>query len=166
MLYSRDTTIRIQYNPNVRELSILYPGLVYFIYVNTGSNLGPDNISLISGPLISGWHCTFICGNIINNNDERTHFFSKIYLSHFIRKGCERVVCERWVGDWTDCNILTPSSSDYCSTSFLILLGHSTGGSEDPSPLSRAGSHCLELQLELQLQLTPTHSNCLWHRVI
>ena len=31
------------------------------------------------------------CGNIINNNDERTHFFRKIYLSHFIRKDCERV---------------------------------------------------------------------------
>ena len=30
---------------------------------------------------------TYICGNIINNNDERTHFFRKIYLSHFIRKG-------------------------------------------------------------------------------
>ena len=34
---------------------------------------------------------TYICGNIINNNDERTHFFRKIYLSHFIRKSCERV---------------------------------------------------------------------------
>ena len=34
---------------------------------------------------------TYICGNIINNNDERTHFFRKIYLSHFIRKGCDRV---------------------------------------------------------------------------
>ena len=31
-----------------------------------------------------------------------------MYLSHFIRKGYEGVMCERWVGDWTDCNILTP----------------------------------------------------------
>ena len=76
------------------------------------------------------------------------------------------VVCERWVGDWTDCNILTPSSSDYSSISFLILLGCSTAGPEGSSPLLRAGSQCLELQLELQLQLTPTYSNCLWHRVI
>ena len=33
-----------------------------------------------------------------HNNDERTHFFRKIYLSHFIRNGCERVtkgLCER-----------------------------------------------------------------------
>ena len=36
----------------------------------------------------------YIYRNIINNNDERTHFFRKIYLSHFIQ-GCERVVCER-----------------------------------------------------------------------
>ena len=30
-----------------------------------------------------------------------TNFFRKIYLSHFIQNGCERVMCERWVGDWT-----------------------------------------------------------------
>ena len=35
---------------------------------------------------------TYTCGNKINNNDERTHFFRKIYLSHFIRNGCKRVV--------------------------------------------------------------------------
>ena len=60
-------------------------------------------------------------------------------------------MCERWVGDWTDCNILKPSSSDYSSTFFLILLGCSTGSSEGPNPQLGAGSHCLELQLELQL---------------
>ena len=27
-----------------------------------------------------------------HNNDERTHFFRKIYLSHFIRNGCKRVM--------------------------------------------------------------------------
>ena len=35
---------------------------------------------------------TYTCGSKINNNDELTHFFRKIYLSHFIRNGCERVV--------------------------------------------------------------------------
>ena len=34
---------------------------------------------------------TYTCGNKINNNDEQTHFFRKIYLPHFIRNGCERV---------------------------------------------------------------------------
>ena len=48
---------------------LLYPGLVYFIYINIGSNLGPEKISFISGSfifgyLISGWHCiTFQISN-------------------------------------------------------------------------------------------------------
>ena len=33
---------------------------------------------------------TYVCRNKINNNNERTLFFRKIYLSHFIRNGCER----------------------------------------------------------------------------
>ena len=36
------------------------------------------------------------------------------YTSHIL---FERVVCERLVGDRTDCNILTPSSSGHSSTS-------------------------------------------------
>ena len=76
------------------------------------------------------------------------------YTSHTL---FERVVCERWVGNWTDCNILTPSSSVFSSTCFLILLGCSTGVPVGPNPLLGAGSHCLELQLEPQLQLTPTN---------
>ena len=46
--------------------------------------------------------------------------------------------------------------------SLTALLSHSaacsTGVPEGPSPLMGASSHCLELQLELQLQLTPTNS--------
>ena len=34
----------------------------------------------------------YTCGNIVNNNDERTQFFRKTYLSHFIRNGCKRVM--------------------------------------------------------------------------
>ena len=34
---------------------------------------------------------TYTCGNKINNNDVRTYFLRKIYLSYFIRNGCERV---------------------------------------------------------------------------
>ena len=76
---------------------------------------------------------TYTCGNKINYNDERTHFFRKIYLSHFIRKGCERVMCERWVGDWTNCNILTPSSFVFSSTSisFSRLLNRGSWGPID-----------------------------------
>ena len=67
-------------------------------------------------------------------------FFRKLYLSHFIRKGCERVVCERWVGDWTDCNILTPSSSIFSSTSFPFCWA------AQPGVLS-AQAFCRELVL-------------------
>ena len=54
------------------------------------------------------------------------HTSSEKNISHILysRKGYERVakglisvMCERWVGDGTDCNKLTPSSSDYISTS-------------------------------------------------
>ena len=69
---------------------------------------------------------TCTCGNKFNNNDERTHFFRKIYLSHFIRKGLwkgyERVMCKRWVGDWKNCNILTP-----VPLSLAALLSRSAG---------------------------------------
>ena len=75
----------------------------------------------------------YTCRNIINNNDERPHFFRKIYLSHFIQKGCERVVCERWVGDGTDCNILTPASSGYSSTSSSFCWA-TQSGSWGPKP--------------------------------
>ena len=44
------------------------------------------------------------------------------------------------------------------------LLGCSIRGPEGPSPLLGASFHCLELQLNLQL--TDSNSNCLWFRVI
>ena len=75
-----------------------------------------------------------------HNNDERTQFFRKIYLSLFIRKGCERVMCERWVGDWTNCNILTPSSFVFRSTSFSICCAAQSGILKAHSPLLGAGS--------------------------
>ena len=52
---------------------------------------------------------TYIRGNIIKHNlrtsmNERTHFFLKIYLLHFILEGVDvSVVCERWVETKTDC---------------------------------------------------------------
>ena len=44
-----------------------------------------------------------------------------------MRKGYERVMCERWVGDWTNCNILTPSSSVFSSTSFSFCWAAQPG---------------------------------------
>ena len=57
-----------------------------------------------------------------------------IPLTLYSRKGCKRVVCERWVGYWTDCNILTPSSSDYSSTCFSFCWAVQTGVTEGRKP--------------------------------
>ena len=86
-----------------------------------------------------------------HNNVERTHFFRKIYLSHIIQKGCERVMCERWVGDLTNCNILTPSSFFFSNTSFSFYWAAKSGVLMAHSPLLGAGP-----LYSIWLQLTPT----------
>ena len=59
--------------------------------------------------------------HIQHNKDEQTQFFRKIYLSLYL-KGFERVtkgiICERWVGDWTELQHVDPHSSDPSSISF------------------------------------------------
>ena len=82
---------------------------------------------------------TYTCKNKINN-DKWSHIFRKIYLSHFIQNGCERVACERWVGDWTNCNILTPSSFVFSSTSFSFCWVAQLGFLRAHSPLLGTGS--------------------------
>ena len=59
-------------------------------------------------------------------------------------------MCERWVGDWTDCNILTPSSSVFSSTSFSFCWAAQLG-------VLRAQALCWELVLTATW--TPTNSN-------
>ena len=58
---------------------------------------------------------------IEHNKDERTQFFRKIYLSLY-SKGFERVtkgiICERWVGDWTELQHNDYHSSDHRSIYF------------------------------------------------
>ena len=79
--------------------------------------------------------------------NERTYFFFKIYLSHFILKRVDvSVVCERWVETGTDCDINTTSSLDHsmlCHLQeptehfFCILAGVAQlGVTEGYSPLS------------------------------
>ena len=88
--------------------------------------------------------------------NERTHFFIRIYLSHFIRKGwCE--VCVRGkLETGTHCYILTQCSSDHSSTSSAFWLGCSTVGPWGPQALSlQADSHAGIL--------SPTDSNCNWN---
>ena len=74
--------------------------------------------------------------HIQHNKDERTLFFSKIYLSLYWK------VCV-WEVSWRpnkDCNILSPQLF-WLSQPFLpVLLGCSTGGL-GPQPLLGHGSH-------------------------
>ena len=77
----------------------------------------------------------------------------KLY-SKWLRKGCERVMCERWVGHWTNCNILTPSSSVFSSTSFSFGWAAQSGVMRAHSPLLGAGSLYSILSLT---RLTPTN---------
>ena len=63
--------------------------------------------------------------------------------------------------DWTNCNILTPSSFDFSSTSFLFCWAAQSGVLRAHSPLLGPGSH--------YSILSPTNSNSLnfpSHRVI
>ena len=91
--------------------------------------------------------------------NEPTQFFRKIYLSHFI---LERVVAKELLKGWywlcVRGELETEQTAAYwpqVTLTIAALLPHSAGqlnrGPEDPSPLSEACSHCLELQLELQL---------------
>ena len=90
-------------------------------------------------------------------------------LTLYSRKGCERVVCERWVGDGTETATYWP----HIPLTIAVLIPHSAGllnrGPESPNPLSGAGSHygilsatttgthCIELNSAcLELQLTRT----------
>ena len=60
--------------------------------------------------------------------------------SKWLRKGYERVMCDRWVGDWTNWNILTPSSFVFSSTSFSFCWAAQSGVLRAHSPLLGAGS--------------------------
>ena len=75
-------------------------------------------------------------------NNERTHFFLKIYLSHFILERVMFVVCERWAGDRDRLLYWPKFFLAHSSTSFSSWLGLLNRGSQRAqSPLSAAGSH-------------------------
>ena len=83
--------------------------------------------------------------------------------SKWLWKGCERVMCERWVEDWTNCNILIPSSFFFSSTSFSFCWATQSGVLRAHSPLLGASSLYSILSPTNWLQ---TNWTCLWPRVI
>ena len=105
--------------------------------------------------------------------NERTHFFIKIYLSHFIRK-CWCWLCVRGeLETETDCYILTQSSSrDHSSTSSSSWLGCSTVGRWGPKPTAWSWFSLRRHPITncnwnwLELTATRTDSSRLWHLVI
>ena len=81
---------------------------------------------------------------MINNKDKQTRFFRKniplTLYSKWLRKGYERVMCERWVGDWTKTATYWPP----VPPSLAELLSRSAGllnqGPWGPSPLPRTAT--------------------------
>ena len=91
-----------------------------------------------------------------NEHTSLEKYTSHTLFSKGLQKGWERVMNERWVGEGTDCNILTPSSSVYSSTSSFSLAAQ-------PGCL-RAQALCLELVLTASN--CNSKSNCNWLQLI
>ena len=95
--------------------------------------------------------CMHTRGNIVNTIMKNGHNSLEKYTSHtlfeMVRKGYERVMCERWVGNWAE-------TARYWLLALLAiaaLLSHPAGQLNLRAELSAvSGSHCFELQ-----QLTP-----------
>ena len=79
-----------------------------------------------------------------HNNDERIHFFRKIYFSHFIRNGSERVT----KGLYVRCELETEQTATYWPpvplSSFSFCWAAQSGVLRAHSPLLGAGSlYCI-----------------------
>ena len=114
---------------------------------------------IASGSVTYSYGCRNIVNTIMTNE---TQFFRKIYFSNFIRNG-KNGLRKGYVREvsWRlnkDCNILTPSSFGYSSTSFSSFWAAQPGA--PGAQLSAwSGSHCFRLQPltpNSDLQLTQT----------
>ena len=89
---------------------------------------------------------TYACESKINNNNERTHFFRKIYLSHFIRNGCERVT--KGLCLWGELEIeQTATYWPPVPLSLASLLSYSAGPTALCWELVLTASNCNKLTL-------------------
>ena len=98
---------------------------------------------------------TYTCGNTINNNDDQTHFFRKIYLSHCILERVVKGLCV-WELSWRRNRLqnIDPKFLWLQQYLFLILLGSSTRG--------HWGLQALCLELVLTALDCNSNSNCNW----
>ena len=79
---------------------------------------------------------SYACRNIFNTIKTRGHSSLEKYTTHFI----ERIVCEKWVGDWTELHHIDPRTPLAIPAFFPVLLSCSTGGL-GAQPLLGHGSH-------------------------
>ena len=94
---------------------------------------------------------TYACRNIFNTIKRSGQCSLEKYTSHFI----ERVVCERWVGDWTKTATYWPPAPPaiaVCLFRSPELLNRGPGG---PASLLRTGSHSSIWNTDFKLW-TPT----------
>ena len=105
--------------------------------------------------------CWCMQKHIQHNKDERTQFFRKIYLSLYL-KGFERVtkdiICERWVGDWTELQHIDTPPTLLVTAGFLSRSHGLLNLEPGAQPLLGHGSHSSIFSL--------TDLNFLSHRII
>ena len=75
-----------------------------------------------------------------HNNDERTQFFRKIYLSLYSKMVAKELCVRGELETEQSCNILTPCCSGYSNASFSFCWA-AQPGTWGPSCLLGAGSH-------------------------
>ena len=80
---------------------------------------------------------TDACRDIFNPIKTSGHSSLEKYTSHFI----ERVVCERWVGDWTELQHIDPPQLFWLSQPFFPVLLDCSSGGLGAQPLLGYGSH-------------------------
>ena len=124
----RSETAKLTHNPFSFDLTTLcFPSRPHLEFLLLLSLLVLNRRFAVARSVVLYTHNdnTNISGNIIKHNlrtsiNERTHFFVKIYISHFILERADiSVVCERLVDTRTDCYINTTSSLDHSTLCYL-----------------------------------------------
>ena len=108
---------------------------------------------------------SYACRNIVTTiMTNKRQFFEK-YTSHtlfeMVRKGYERVMCERWVGDWTKTATYWPPALLAIAALLSRLSWAAQPGTLWVQLSAEPGSHCFELtQLTQNSDLQLTWTSC------
>ena len=105
---------------------------------------------------------TYACRNIFNTKKTNGHSSLEKYTSHFIWKGLKGLwrvlLCERWVGDWTELQHIDPNSSGHNSISFPFSWVAQMG--------TWGLSFCWDMVLIPDSSLQLTWTSCHWGHII